>query len=263
MAKHLLILEQDWAMAELIALNAMHFGYTSSTLTGIQPWAQRQQEAPAHDVLLLGPSIPPEVACAIRRTCKQDSATGANHPFFLKWCLTDQEKALLGPDWGTEGDRSRVVVLTSMAELMAHVQAVVPLDSGVVAKHQLQARGWTLDIRSRRLSDARESVSLPPTEFRLMQTFFCHQDQVIGRPDIIAQVWGRSKVIDSRTVDVHVKRLRGHLAQLKCPPIIETVRGAGYCLRLHEHVTDVSHGSSMDDGVHRPATDAVPETAQP
>lgn len=263
MAKHLLILDRDWAMAELIAINAAHMGYQASTLTGAQLQGIGIADVPTHDVLLMGPTIPADHAREIRLAWREAARADVDQPFIIKWCLSAQDAELMGMDWGTEGDRSRIVVLASMAELMTHVQLASPPGTSTRSGHSVKVGEWNLDLRARRLTHAHESLSLPPTEFKVLETLFLHQGQVIGRAEIIEHVWGSNKDIDFRTVDVHVKRLRGNLARMSTPPVIETIRGAGYCLRsptIDGHQPDIA-ASTGDLTEH--AALRTPDEARP
>ncbi len=72
------------------------------------------------------------------------------------------------------------------------------------------------------------SISLGPTEFRLLQYFMANPERVHSRSSLLDKVWGNEVYIEERTVDVHIKRLRQALAPFECDRFMETVRGSGY-----------------------------------
>ena len=74
----------------------------------------------------------------------------------------------------------------------------------------------------------RHEIELAPAEFRLMAHFMENQGRVLGRKQLLAQVWNRRKGIGERTVDVHVRRLRAALHPFGCEDLLQTVRGFGY-----------------------------------
>lgn len=81
------------------------------------------------------------------------------------------------------------------------------------------------------------SVSLPPKEWALLELFLRHPAKVFGRETLLCQIWGYDFNGDSRTVDVHIQRLRARLDEATGLPVIETVRGFGYRLTALASVT--------------------------
>jgi two-component system phosphate regulon response regulator PhoB len=73
-----------------------------------------------------------------------------------------------------------------------------------------------------------QTVSLGPTEYRLLQFLMANPERVHSRANLLDKVWGNEVYIEERTVDVHIKRLRAALAPSDCDRYIETVRGSGY-----------------------------------
>ena len=92
-----------------------------------------------------------------------------------------------------------------------------------------------MDIGSHRVSRDSVPVQLGPTEFRMLRFFLERPGRVYSREQLLDQVWGRDVYVESRTVDVHIRRLRMALTQEGAPDIIRTVRGAGYALDMAAH----------------------------
>jgi two-component system phosphate regulon response regulator PhoB len=118
----------------------------------------------------------------------------------------------------------------SIAELMARVRAnlrrVRPSTVGVV----LEFQDVTLDSETHRVTRAGVELKLGPTEFRLLATLMERPGRVLSREQLLDLVWGRDIHVETRTVDVHVGRLRKVLCGTDGTDILRTVRGAGYAL---------------------------------
>ena len=84
-----------------------------------------------------------------------------------------------------------------------------------------------LDAETHKVTRSGKPVQLGPTEFRLLTTFLERPSRVWSREQLLSRVWDRDADLDTRTVDVHVGRLRKALGGTD---LIRTVRGAGYAL---------------------------------
>lgn len=112
-------------------------------------------------------------------------------------------------------------------ELVARVNAALrrpPAGQGNV----LRAGPIVLDRASHKVAVSGHEIELAPGEFRLMAYFMEHPGRVMGRRQLLAEVWNRRKGIGERTVDVHVRRLRAALTPYGCADLLQTVRGFGY-----------------------------------
>ena len=88
----------------------------------------------------------------------------------------------------------------------------------------------TLDAETHRVTRGETDLKIGPTEFRLLATFMEKPGRVWSRELLLDRVWGRDVYVDTRTVDVHVGRLRKALTQTGGDDPLRTVRGAGYAL---------------------------------
>ena len=118
---------------------------------------------------------------------------------------------------------------------MKHGEPIVvvsglPRSGTSMCMKMLEAGGLTLDVASHRVSVADRTVSLGPTEYRLLQFFMEHPERVYERGQLLDRVWGGNVYVEERTVDVHIRRLRKALEPFGCDTLIQTVRGAGYRL---------------------------------
>jgi len=101
----------------------------------------------------------------------------------------------------------------------------------------IEFRDIRMNLASYKVTRAGRSVHLGPTEFRLLQCFVENPTKVFSRKDLIDYIWNDRINVESRTIDVHINRLR---TALKLPdehlPVIRTIRAAGYCLHLPEKI---------------------------
>jgi len=92
----------------------------------------------------------------------------------------------------------------------------------------IKTTNLTLDIESHRFMVRDTEIKLGPIEFKLMQFFMENPNRVYSREQLLNQVWGVNVVVEERTVDVHIRRLRKLLETVNIADSIQTVRGAGY-----------------------------------
>ena len=218
-----LIVEDEPAIAELIAVNLRH--------NGLQPtWAmdsataQREIDAVLPDVVLLDWMLPGESGLALARRWRADPRTKAV-PIIMLTARGDESDRVAGLDAGAD---DYIVKPFSTKEMLARIRAVLrrraPEQAGGVAT----IGALVLDAETYRVTYAGQSLKMGPTEFKLLHYFMKHAERVHSRAQLLDRVWGDHVFIEERTVDVHVKRLREALGAAGA--MIETVRGAGYRL---------------------------------
>ena len=117
-------------------------------------------------------------------------------------------------------------VLELMARVRSQLRRVRPAASG----ERLEYEDIVLDATSHRVNRGGDELRLGPTEFRLLSTFMEKPGRVFTREQLLDRVWGRDIYVDTRTVDVHIGRLRKALTQHGGTDPLRTVRGAGYAL---------------------------------
>lgn len=117
-------------------------------------------------------------------------------------------------------------VLELMARARAQLRRVRPSTAGMVLEHE----DIRLDPESHRVYRGDKVLKLGPTEFKLLVTLMERPGRVFSREQLLDLVWGRDIYVDTRTVDVHVGRLRKSLMSQGGSDPVRTVRGAGYSL---------------------------------
>ncbi len=118
----------------------------------------------------------------------------------------------------------------SIKELMARVRTQLRRSRPALAGQALVYEDVTLDPVGHRVTRGAHEIKLGPTEFRLLTKLMERQGRVFSREQLLDLVWGRDIFVDTRTVDVHVARLRKALTQWGDSDPIRTIRGAGYAL---------------------------------
>lgn len=141
---------------------------------------------------------------------------------------------------GEEGDRIRgldtgaddyVTKPFAIGELLARIRALLRRSGPAQPQGQLVYSDIEMDLAAHRVSRNGKAIHLGPTEFRLLRYFLEHPGRVFSREQLLNAVWGPNIYVETRTVDVHIRRLRKALNDVKgTRDIIRTVRAAGYAL---------------------------------
>jgi DNA-binding response OmpR family regulator len=117
----------------------------------------------------------------------------------------------------------------SVRELVARVKSVLRrVEGSMTGRKVLRAGGIEVDLERHRVKAGEHVVDLSPTEFRLLRFLMERRGKVFSRDQILGAVWKGDAFIESRTVDVHIRRLRAELEQAGAVNYIRTVRGVGY-----------------------------------
>ena len=151
----------------------------------------------------------------------------ANVPIIMLTARGEEEDRVRGLETGAD---DYVTKPFSPRELVARVGAVLRRVRPALAGEQLVYADIEMDTVGHKVRRAGEVVPLGPTEFRLLKHFLEHPGWVFSRERLLDAVWGHDSDIESRTVDVHIRRLRKAINIGDRPDIIRTVRSAGYAL---------------------------------
>jgi two-component system phosphate regulon response regulator PhoB len=138
----------------------------------------------------------------------------------------EEEDQVKGFDSGAD---DYVVKPFSPRALVARVQALLRRQlSDKPLTDRIESGKMQLDLTSHRFFIDLQEVSLGPSEFRLIHFFMTHPNRVFSRSQLLDEVWGTNVVVEDRTVDVHIRRLRKLLEPLEVADYIQTIRGSGY-----------------------------------
>ncbi|MFA5941534.1 MAG: winged helix-turn-helix domain-containing protein [Sinimarinibacterium sp.] len=118
----------------------------------------------------------------------------------------------------------------SFAELLARLDALCRRRQPYVAERAMQVADLVLDVHGQTVTRAGHPIRLQPGEFRLLEFLMRHADQVVTRTMLLEQVWDFHFDPHTNVIDVQISRLRGKIDKDFQPPLLHTVRGAGYKL---------------------------------
>ena len=123
----------------------------------------------------------------------------------------------------------------AFSELSARVEALLRRGQGPgAAETKLRVADLELDLLSRTASRAGKAIELKPREFRLLEFMMRHAGRVVTRTMLLEGVWDYHFDPQTNVIDVHMSRLRQKIDKGFAPPLLQTVRGAGYSLRAQE-----------------------------
>jgi len=200
-APKLLLVEDDAALAELVEFRFKAEGY------------QVIRTADGDDALLIAAEESPDLV-------------------ILDWIIMLTAR-------GSEDDRVRGLETGaddylgkpfSPRELIARANAIMRRIRPALAGETLTVGDLVLDATAHRVTRAGRTLSLGPTEFRLLRHFMEHPGRVFSRGQLLDAVWGNDSDIELRTVDVHIRRLRKGIEIDSLADPVRTVRSAGYAL---------------------------------
>jgi DNA-binding response OmpR family regulator len=159
--------------------------------------------------------------------CKILRTTGLNVPLML--VLTEGGLTAVSPDWGVD---DVVLETAGPAEVDARIRLVIGRSVEDKSSSKIQASGVVIDEASYSAKVHGRPLDLTFKEFELLRFFATHPSRVFTREQLLSEVWGYDYFGGTRTVDVHVRRLRAKLGDLES--LIGTVRNVGYRFNVYE-----------------------------
>ena len=220
-----LLVEDEPAQREVLAYNLEAEGYAVRRAENGEEAMLLVAEA-RPDLIILDWMMPIMSGIEVCRQIKTRSET-RDIPVIMLSARSEEVDAVRGLDTGAD---DYVVKPYNLRELMARVRTQLrrskPSAAGLVLSHA----DLTLDTETHRVHRAGQEVRLGPTEYRLLLTLIEKPGRVFSRDQLLDHVWGRDIYVDTRTVDVHIARLRKALAVATEADLIRTVRGTGYAL---------------------------------
>ena len=231
-----LVVEDESAIAELIAINLRHAGFEVELAVDAEG-ALAAVDRALPDLVLLDWMLPGQSGLQVARRWRTDARTRAL-PIIMLTARGEEADKITGLDAGADDYLSKPF---STKELLARIRAVLRRKAPEALDAPVEVGGLRLDPATRRVTrrvdQQLREVKIGPTEFRLLHFLLTHPERVHSRAQLLDRVWGDHVFIEERTVDVHVKRLREALAPVHAATLIETVRGAGYRLAQQQDTT--------------------------
>ena len=220
-----LVVEDESAQREVLKYNieAEGFGVVMAE-TGDEALLLVAEENP--DLIVLDWMLPNVSGIEVCRRVKADPAT-RTIPIIMLSARSDESDRVRGLETGAD---DYVVKPYSVVELMARLRTQLRRTRPATMGERLSWGDIVLDASEHRVFRAGHPLHLGPTEFRLLSTLMEKPGRVWTREQLLDRVWGRDIYVDSRTIDVHVGRLRKVLMAQGGDNPVRTVRGTGYAL---------------------------------
>lgn len=219
-----LIIEDEAAIRDMLKFTLSASGYLVREAPDAEAgWKIALEEKP--DLILLDWMLPGMSGVAFAQKVRQNSQT-QSLPIIMLTARGEEEDQVKGFDSGAD---DYVVKPFSPRALVARVQALLRRQlSDKPLTDRIESGKMQLDLTSHRFFIDQQEVSLGPSEFRLIHFFMTHPNRVFSRSQLLDEVWGTNVVVEDRTVDVHIRRLRKLLEPLDVADYIQTIRGSGY-----------------------------------
>jgi len=221
----ILVVEDESAIAELVALNLRHAGFEVQIAADADQ-AQAEVDRVVPDLVILDWMLPGQSGLQLARRWRAQARTRSLPVIMLTARAHDADK-VSGLDAGADDYLTKPF---STTELMARIRALLRRKAPEALDNPVEVGPLRLDPATHRVTGNGREVKIGATEFKLLHFLLSHPERVHSRTQLLDRVWGDHVFIEERTIDVHVKRLREALAPVQCAHLIETVRGAGYRL---------------------------------
>jgi two-component system phosphate regulon response regulator PhoB len=233
-AQRILVVEDEADIAALIAYQLTREGFRVETAAkGSDALAAVNREIP--DLLVLDRMLPGMSGDEILRSLKADEST-RGIPVLVLTAKREQEERIKGLELGADDYLTKPF---SPRELVLRVQAILrrAADAHLVGGTRILSAGpLRMDLNAHQASFRGQELQLTPTEFRLLQTLMERGGRTQSRRQLLEDAWDVeeevSERLQTRTVDMHVRRLRAKMGE--AGDWVETVRGFGYRLRIPE-----------------------------
>jgi two-component system phosphate regulon response regulator PhoB len=222
--KNILIVEDERDVIDLLTLNLRRAGgfNVSTAADGVTGLKKAREEKPALVILdLMLPGISGLELCKILKSEPQTRDIA----ILMLTAKAEEIDRVLGLEFGAD---DYVTKPFSPREVILRIHAI--LRRGSQAEHgEIAVDGISLDPARHRVAVNGKLIHLTSIEFKLLQTLIVRRGRVQSRDRLLNEVWGYEAMIDTRTVDTHVRRLRAKLGKLGAA--VETVRSFGYRFR--------------------------------
>lgn len=224
-APTVLVVEDEPAQREVLAYNLEAEGFrVAQADNGEEALLLVAEETP--DLIVLDWMLPSVSGIEVCRRLKSRPET-KGVPIIMLSARSEEVDLVRGLETGAD---DYMVKPYSVVELMARVRTQLRRSRPSAMGEVLEYEDITLDPETHRVHRDGKVLKLGPTEFRLLTTFMEKPGRVWSREQLLDRVWGRDIYVDTRTVDVHVGRLRKALCAHGGEDPVRTVRGAGYAL---------------------------------
>ena len=219
----ILVVEDEPSIVELVTFTLQGAGWNTFSVNTVgEAWDFIQRRTP--HLVLLDWMLPDQSGLRLLSKLRSDRQL-QGVPVIMLTAKSMEEDKIAGLDNGAD---DYITKPFSPRELTARIKALLRRKSPEHAQNLMSAGSVTLDPVSCSVTLRDEKVDIGHAEFKLLKFFLAHPERVFSRSQLLDKVWGDHVVIEERTVDVHVLRLRKALKDAES--LIKTVRSVGYML---------------------------------
>lgn len=220
----ILVIDDEQDVIDMLSVTLSKAGLQVWSATdGITGLTKARQQQPALVVLdLMMPKMPGLEVCKL---LKSDPAT-RGIPIIMLTAKAEEIDRVLGLEVGAD---DYVTKPFSPRELTLRINAVLRRGAPTSESRQLRIGSIVLDPDRHHVSSGGKPVRLTAVEFKLLTVLMQRPGRLLARDRLLREVWGYESIIDTRTIDTHIRRLRDKLG--KAAGLIETIRGFGYRIK--------------------------------
>ena len=223
MPANILIVEDESSILELISLNIHQAGFNPIRAINAE-YANNIVKETIPDLIVLDWMLPGMDGIEFAKRLRANSET-KSIPIIMLTAKTDEDNKIKGLNVGADDYLTKPF---SPRELIARIKALLRRRSPELINEPIIIDALVLDPGSHKVQVDNKRINIGPTEFKLLHFLMKNSDRVYSRNQILDKIWGNKSVIEDRTVDVHIKRLRAALKNSHYDRMIQTVRGSGY-----------------------------------
>ena len=219
------IIEDEASIIQLIQHNLEKEGFiVSSSVNGNDGLKELKKFQP--NLLLLDWMLPDFSGIEVCKNIRKDISL-KNLPIIMLTAKGEEEDKIKGLDSGVDDYLTKPF---SFNELLARIKAVLRRADPKVVSDKIEFDDLKLDRIEKIVFRDNKEIQLGPTEFRLLEFFLTNPKRVYSRDQILESVWPNNINVESRTIDVHIRRLRQSINLKDKKELIRTVRSSGYSL---------------------------------
>lgn len=219
------IIEDETSIIKLVQHNLEKEGFiVSSSENGNEGLKQLKKFEP--NLLLLDWMLPDLSGIEICKHIRKDNKF-KTLPIIMLTAKGEDEDKIKGLESGVDDYLTKPF---SYKELLARIKAVLRRSNPEIVSDSLEFEDLSLDRVEKRVFRDNLEIKLGPTEFRLLEFFLMNPKRVYSRDQILENVWPNNINVESRTIDVHIRRLRQSINIDNKKELIRTVRASGYSL---------------------------------
>lgn len=229
MAALVLMVEDEKPVRDMLRMVLETQGMAcEEAVTAEAAWSRLQSRREAGqrlpDVILLDWMLPGASGIEAARRIRKDPSL-AHIPIIFLTARDQEDDKIRGLEIGAD---DYMVKPFSPRELVARIRAVLRRAQQDLTSDVLVVGRVCLDQSGHKVTVEGQPIRMGPTEYKLLQFLMQNPERVFSRSQLLDAVWGHEVIVEERTVDVHIRRLRKALAQAGADGQVHTVRGAGY-----------------------------------